>query len=110
MNLKERGFMDIQKMLKDAEALQKSLTQAQQELSKIDVQGVSGNGLVEVLMTAQGEIKNIKIKKEAVDPNDIETLEDLILSAFHNAASKAVDISQEKLGKLTGGLDLPPML
>ena len=101
--------MDIQKMLKEAQELQKSLVQAQAELGKVDVKGVSGGGLVEVLMTAHGEIKDLKIKKEAVDPNDIETLEDLILSAFRDASSKALSISQEKLGKLTSGKGLPPL-
>ena len=101
--------MDIQKMLKEAQELQKSLMQAQTELGKVDVRGVSGSGLVEVLMTAHGEIKDLKIKKEAVDPNDVETLEDLVLSAFRDAATKALSISQEKLGKLTGGKGLPPL-
>ena len=100
--------MDIQKMLKEAQELQKSLVQAQAELGKVDVKGVSGSGLVEVLMTAHGEVKDLKIKKEAVDPNDVETLEDLILSAFKDASTKASAISQEKLGKLTGGKGLPP--
>ena len=99
--------MDIQKMLKEAQELQKSLMQAQAELGKIDVKGVSGGGLIEVLMTAHGEIKDIKIKKEAVDPNDIETLEDLILSAFRDASTKALSMSQEKLGKLTGKKGFP---
>ena len=99
--------MDIQKMLKEAQELQKSLVQAQAELQKVDIKGTSGSGLVEVLMTAHGEIKDIKIKKEAVDPNDIETLEDLILSALRDASTKALAISQEKLGKLTGGKGLP---
>ena len=99
--------MDIQKMLKEAQELQKSLVQAQAELGKVDVQGVSGGGLIEVLMTAHGEIKDLKIKKEVVDPNDVETLEDLILSALRDASTKALAISQEKLGKLTGGKGLP---
>ena len=99
--------MDIQKMLREAEALQKSLKVAQDELSKIDVKGIAGGGLVEIIMTAQGEIKDIKIKKEAVNPNDVETLEDLILSAFKDATNKAVTLSQEKIGRLTGGMDLP---
>lgn len=100
--------MDIQKMLKEAESLQKSLVQAQAELEKIDVKGISGGGLIEILMSAHGEVKNIKIKKEAVDPNDVETLEDLILGAFKDANNKAIALSKDKLGKLTGGL--PPML
>ena len=101
--------MDIQKMLKEAQELQKSLMQAQSELQKVDVRGTSGGGLVEVLMTAHGEIKDIKIKKEAVNPNDVETLEDLILSALKNASTQALSISQEKLGKLTGGKGFPAL-
>ena len=99
--------MDIQKMLKEAQALQKSLSQAQIELASTEVKGISGGGLVELLMTANGELKNIKIKKEVVNPEDIETLEDLILSAFRDAAKKITEISQEKLKKFTGGKDLP---
>ena len=100
--------MDIQKMLKEAQELQKSLVQAQAELGKVDIKGVSGGGLVEVLMTAHGEVKDLKIKKEAVNPDDVETLEDLVLAAFRDASTKALAISQEKLGKLTGGKGLPP--
>ena len=100
--------MDIQKMLKEAQELQKSLVHAQAELGKVDIKGVSGGGLVEVLMTAHGEVKDLKIKKEAVNPDDVETLEDLVLSAFRDASTKALAISQEKLGKLTGGKGLPP--
>lgn len=99
--------MDIQKMLREAQELQKSLLDAQAELGKVDVKGSSGGGLVEVVMTAHGEVKDLKIKKEAVDPNDVETLEDLVLSAFKDASTKALTISQEKLGKLTGGKGLP---
>lgn len=89
-------------MIQEAEALQKSLVQAQKELGNIEVKGTSGGGLVEILMSAQGEIKDLKIKKEAVNPCDVETLEDLILAAFKDATTKALSISQEKLGKLTG--------
>lgn len=93
--------MDIQKLLKEAESLQKLLMGAQKELGNIEVEGNSKDDLVRVLMNAQGVVKDIKIKKEAVNPNDIETLEDLILSAFRDATNKAVKISQEKLGKLS---------
>lgn len=101
--------MDIKKMIQEAEAMQKSLVQAQKELKNIDVTGQAGGGLVEVLMSAQGEIKNLKIKKEAVNSDDVETLEDLVLAAFKDATSKALAISQEKLGKITKGKGLPPM-
>lgn len=94
-------------MIQEAEALQKSLIKAQGELANIEIKGQSGGGLVEVLMSAQGDIKDLKIKKEAVNPDDIETLEDLILAAFKDGTSKALSISQEKLGKLTGGKGFP---
>lgn len=96
--------MDINKLLKEAESLQKNLTKVQDELAHIDVTGTSGGGSVTVLMTAQGAIKDIKIKKEVVNPDDIETLEDLVLAALKDATVKAVEISQSKLGNLTGGL------
>ena len=101
--------MDIQKLLQEAEAMQKALLVAQSELEKIEVTGASGNGSVQVRMTGHGELKDIKIKKEVVNPNDIETLEDLIISAIKDANSKALALSQEKLGKLTGGKGLPPL-
>lgn len=101
--------MDMQKMLKEAKAMQIALNQAQQELEKIEVRGVAGQDKVEILMTAHGELKNIKIKKEVVDPNDVETLEDLILSAFRDATNKAQIISKDKLGKLAGNIGLPPL-
>lgn len=102
--------MDIQKMLRDAEALQKSLMQAQSELGNIEVTGKAGNDLVQIVMSAQGELKNIKIKKEAISPDDVETLEDLILSAFRDAMNKAESISKEKMQKVTGNKNLPPMV
>lgn len=96
--------MDIQKMLKEAENLQKALNKAQEELATIDVTGSAGGGMVEIIMNAQGAIKDVKIKKEAVNPDDVETLEDLILSALKDATDKALKLSQDKIGKLTGGM------
>lgn len=100
--------MDIQKMIREAQEMQKNLMQAQKDLANVEVKGVSGNGLVEITMSAQGEVKNIKIGKDAVNPDDVETLEDLVLTAFRDAYSKAADVSKEKLSKLTGGKGLLP--
>ena len=100
--------MDIQKMIREAQEMQKNLMNAQKELGNIEVKGSSGNGLIEITMTAQGEVKNIKIEKNAVNPEDVETLEDLVLTAFRDAYSKAADVSKEKLSKLTGGKGLLP--
>lgn len=100
--------MDIQKMIREAQEMQKNLMQAQKDLANVEVKGNSGNGLIEITMTAQGEIKDIKIGKDAVNPDDVETLEDLVLTAFRDAYSKAADVSKEKLSKLTGGKGLLP--
>ena len=101
--------MDIQKMLKEAKELQKSIEKAQVELGNVDVTGSASGGLVEVSMSGQGEIKDIKIKKEAVDPNDVETLEDLVLSALRDASNKAAQLSKATIQKITGGKGMPPM-
>lgn len=100
--LSKGEIMDIQKMIKEAQAMQKNLMQAQADLEKIEVQGSSGGGLIEITMTGQGELKGIKIKKETLE-NDSETVEDLIMAAFKDAHDKATSISKEKLSKLTGG-------
>ncbi len=100
--------MDLQKMIKEAQAMQKSLIEAQKELETLEIKGSSGGGLIEVTMSGQGEIRDIKIKKEAVNSEDVETLEDLVLTAFKDAHSKATSLSKEKLSKLTGGKGLLP--
>jgi len=90
----------MQKLMK----LQKQLADAQQALSEAEVTGTSGGGLVTVVMTAAGEIRSIKIDPKAVDPDDVETLEDLLLAASHNAAEAARQLTEQTMGPLTGGL------
>ena len=99
--------MDLLKMMKDAQGLQKSLNKAQEELKKIEVTGTSNGDQIEITMTGHGEIKDVKIKSEVVDPNNVKKLEDLVLQAIRDANKKAMAISKEKLGKLAGGLGLP---
>ena len=101
--------MDMQKIMKDAENMQKSLSQAQEELERMEIKGSSSGDLVEIWMNGQGELKNIKIKSDVVNPNDVETLEDLILSAFKDAHNKAISISKDTISKYTMGLGLGPM-
>ena len=96
--------MDINKMVKEAEEMKKRLLQTQTELANTEIRGEAANGLVVITLNGQGELKDIKIKKEAVDPNDVDALEDLIMSAFREAFIKADAVSKEMLGKLSGGL------
>jgi DNA-binding YbaB/EbfC family protein len=84
--------------------LQQTLAKAQAELAETEVTGTAGGGLVTVTMTASGEFRAVKIDPKAVDPEDVETLEDLVLAAVHNAAEAGRAMTEEKMGPLTGAL------
>lgn len=97
---------DMQDLIRQAAEVQAQLQQAQQELLATEVTGTAGGELVKVTMTGGAEITNLEIKKEAVDPEDVESLQDLILAAYRDAHTKAGEIAQEKIGPLTGGSGL----
>ena len=98
---------DFQKMMRDA---QKSLMKMQQELGAMRIEGTAGGGAVTVVCNGNGEFSSVKIKKEAVDPEDVETLEDLVLAAIKDATGKVQDLVQKRAGNITSGLNLPPGL
>lgn len=94
------GQPNLQKVMK----LQQQLMAAQAELAEMEVTGTAGGGLVTVTVTGGGEYRSVKIDPRAVDPDDVETLEDLVLAAIHNAAEAARKVAEEKMGPLTAGL------
>jgi len=100
-----KGF-NIQQMMKQAQQMQKQMESAQEELQNTEVTGESGNGAVIVKSNAKNEIQSIKIKPEAVDPEDVETLEDLILIALQDANKKAAATVEQKMGAMTAGLPI----
>ena len=93
---------DMQELIRQAAEVQAALQQAQEELLNTTVVGSAGGELVTVTMTGGAEITDLTIKPEAVDPEDIETLQDLILAAYRDAHAKAGQLAQEKIGPLTG--------
>ncbi len=93
-------------MLKQAQAMQENMQKAQQELADIVVEGQSGGGLVTISMSCQHVVKRIKIDPDLID-DDAEVLEDLIAAAFNDALAKVESTTQEKMGGLTSGLNLP---
>ncbi|MCG7278558.1 DNA-binding protein, YbaB/EbfC family [Corynebacterium imitans] len=97
---------DMQDLIRQAAEVQAQLQQAQQELLATEVTGTAGGELVKVTMTGGAEITNLEIKPEAVDPEDVESLQDLILAAYRDAHNKAGQLAQEKIGPLTGGSGL----
>jgi DNA-binding YbaB/EbfC family protein len=87
--------------------MQQQVAKAQAELAEAELTGTAGGGLVTVTVTGLGEYKAVKIDPKAVDADDVETLEDLILAAIHNAAEAQRELADEKMGPATGGLSLP---
>jgi len=95
---------NLEKML--AEQVQK-MQRLQQELDAQRVQASAGGGMVEATASGLGDLVEIKIKPEAVDPNDVEMLQDLVLAAVREALGKAREMQQQKTAELTGGLQIP---
>lgn len=89
--------------------LQQQLAAAQAELAAAEVTGTAGGGLVTVTASGAGEVTGVRIDPKVVDPDDVETLEDLVLAAVRNAADEARSLAEKKMGPLTGGLGLPGM-
>ncbi len=102
--------MNIQKMLKQAQKMQADMQKAQAGLAERSITASVGGGKVTVVASGAGEITSIKIAKEIVDPEDVEFLEELILSGIRQAMDDAKKMAESEMGKLTGGLGLPPGL
>ncbi len=94
-------------LMQQAQKLQSKLAQAQEELSNITVEASSGGGAVKVTMNGQQKIQSVKILPEVINSDDVELLEDLVLTAVSEAIAKSQEIAAEHLGGLTGGLKIP---
>ena len=101
---------DFLGMMKQAAQLQSKMKALQDELDTVEVEGLSGGGLVNVRMTAKGEVKAVKIDPSLIKADEAEILEDLLVTALNDARRKAEAAMQEKMQALTGGLGLPPGL
>jgi DNA-binding YbaB/EbfC family protein len=97
---------DMSGLLAQAQAMQEQLMNAQQELAELQVEGSAGGGLVTATVTGAGELVGLVIKPEAVDPEDTETLADLIVAAVRDATNTAQAVAASKLGPLAGGLGI----
>ena len=99
---------DFLGMMKQAAQLQSKMQAMQEELDRIEVEGISGGGLVSVRMTAKMEVKSVKIDPSLVKADEKEILEDLLVTALGDARRKAEAAMQEKMQAITGKLGLPP--
>ena len=105
-----KGMGGMGNMLKQAQKMQKRLLELQQELKERVVEGAAGGGMVRVAANGQQEILSVKIDPEAVNPEDVELLEDMVLAAVGQALEKSRQMAQDEMGKVTGGLQLPGMM
>lgn len=102
--------MDLGKMMKQAQKMQEDLAKTQESLASTSVEGTAGGGAVTVTANGHKEITALRIKPEAIDPEDAETLEDLILAAIRDAQSKAAALAEQQFGSITGGMNLPGLM
>ncbi|MFJ1458783.1 YbaB/EbfC family nucleoid-associated protein [Nocardia wallacei] len=98
------GQVDMQALLAQAQQMQQAVMAAQAELAEAEVEGEAGGGLVKVTVKATGEIQTLQIDPKVVDPDDIETLQDLVVGAINAATANAQQLAAEKLGPLAGGM------
>jgi DNA-binding YbaB/EbfC family protein len=94
-------------IMRQAQELQAKLAKAQEELAQATVEASSGGGAVKVTVNGQQELQSVKILPEAINPDDAELLEDLVVAAINEAMTKSKELAAERLGKITGGLKIP---
>lgn len=98
---------NMNKMMKQVQKMQQEMMKLQEELANRTVETTAGGGVVRVVANGKNEITAIEIKPEAVDPEDVEMLQDLVLAAVNEALKKAQDMASQEMGRLTGGLKIP---
>ena len=99
--------MNMQQMMKQAQKMQKQLAEAQDKLSDIEVSASAGGGMVKVTGTADMSITSITIDPEALDPEDVDILQDTILAAVNDCLASAQNAANQQLGAITGGMNIP---
>ncbi len=104
-----KGGFNMQGLMKQAQKMQEKMAKAQEELKDKTVEATVGGGMIKVVFNGSQELLSIEIDKEAVDPEDVETLQDLVLSAVNAGLKKSQDMVQSEMGDITGGMNIPGM-
>ncbi|HEY1977057.1 MAG TPA: YbaB/EbfC family nucleoid-associated protein [Candidatus Baltobacteraceae bacterium] len=102
--------MNQAQLMAQVKKMQAEMTKAQDELANTVVTGVAAGGAVSVEITCDQRVKSVKIGKDAVDPDDVETLEDLVVVAVNDALTKATEESQKRMASVTGGMRIPGLM
>ena len=101
------GGGNMQQLARQAQKLQQQMTKVQEELEAREYEASAGGGMVTVKVTGKKELVELQIKPEAVDPDDVEMLQDMVMAAVNEALRTASDTMEREMGKLTGGLNMP---
>lgn len=101
--------MNMNKLMKQAQQMQAKMSKMQEELEEKTMEATAGGGVVKVVVNGKQELLDIQIDPDAVDPEDVEMLEDLILAAVNEGMRKVQDMVNQEMGKLTGGMNIPGM-
>lgn len=104
------GPANMQSMIRQAQKMQEDMARVQAEMEEREFKSTSGGGAVEVTVTGKKQLKDIVIKPEVVDPEDVEMLQDLIVAAVNEAMRSAEETTSAELDKVTGGLSIPGIL
>ncbi|WP_185150654.1 YbaB/EbfC family nucleoid-associated protein [Cytobacillus dafuensis] len=104
-----RGMGNMQNMMKQMQKMQKKMAEAQEKLGEERIEGTAGGGMVTVIVSGHKEVLEVNIKEEVVDPDDIEMLQDLVLTATNDAMKKADELTNNTMGQFTKGMNLPGM-
>lgn len=107
MKFNPMGGTNMNKMMKEARKVQEQIVQMQEELHKRELEVTSGGGAVTVRVNGKQEILSLKITPEAVDPDDVEMLEDMIIAAVNEAVKQSQDMVSGEMAKITGGFNIP---
>ena len=99
--------MNMNQMMRQVKKMQEQMIKTQEELANKTVEGTAGGGVVTVTANGQKKVMSVVIKPEAVDPDDVEMLQDLVLAAVNDAMKKAEEMAAKEMSKFTGGLNIP---
>ncbi|CAG7648980.1 Nucleoid-associated protein [Paenibacillus solanacearum] len=98
---------NMNQMMKQVKKMQEQMMKAQEDLANRTIEGTAGGGVVTVTVSGQKKVTAVVIKPEAVDPDDVEMLQDLVLTAINDAMAKAEELAGKEMSKLTGGMNIP---
>ncbi len=101
------GAQNMNAMIRQAQKMQDQISELQEDIESREFTATAGGGAVTVVMSGKKSVKSLELKPEVVDPEDIEMLQDLIISAINEAANQVEEITEAEMSKITGGVSLP---